>query len=493
MIGETVGFELADGEVVWVRENVLPIFRAGEREAISAVVSFTDIGPVREAQQQLRYLATRDALTGLYNRTFLAERMQAMLGRATCAAKPALLFVDLDGFRKVNDTGGHEAGDALLRDVGHRLAGCVSEADTLARVGGDEFVIAVCCYEKVDDLSALAQRVLDVIAAPFGVAGNEYYLGASIGISLYPDDGRSAAALMRNADSAMYAARQRGANQFQFFTNELRQRLQRRFQIERGLRRALASGELRLAFQPIVDGESGRVIGAEALLRWESDELGAVSPVEFIPVAEDTGMTIPIGQWVLEHACRQAAQWRRLLAPDFVMAVNFSPRQIADGLVEQVAGCLARTGLAPEALEVEITEGILMRDCQSVQPVLRALSDIGGAHFGGRLRHRLFVAFVPEALPAAPSEGRSHVRGGPARQPRLGGDHAGRRGDGALARHTRDGRGRGDARAGVASALARLRAAAGLPVRQAGERQGMRGAAARARRQPPAGGYVRVA
>ena len=253
----------------------------------------------------------------------------------------------------------------------------MSEADTLARVGGDETVIAVCCYEKVDDLSALAQRVLDAIAAPFAVAGNEYYLGASIGISLYPDDGGSAAALMRNADSAMYAATQRGANQFQFFTNELRQRLQRRFQIERGLRRALASGELRLAYQPIVDGESGRVIGAEALLRWDSEELGAVSPVEFIPVAEDTGMIIPIGQWVLEHACRQAAQWRRLLAPDFVMAVNFSPRQIADGLVEQVAGCLARAGLAPEALEVEITEGILMRDCQSVQPVLRALSDIG--------------------------------------------------------------------------------------------------------------------
>ncbi|MBV8259557.1 MAG: EAL domain-containing protein, partial [Paraburkholderia sp.] len=377
VIGETVGLELADGEVVWVRENVLPIFRAGEGEAISAVVSFTDIGPVREAQQQLRYLATRDALTGLYNRTFLAERMQAMLGRATCAAKPALLFVDLDGFKKVNDTGGHEAGDSLLRDVGRRLAGCVSEGDTLARVGGDEFVIAVCCYEKVDDLVALAQRVLDAIAAPFAAAGNEYYLGASIGISLYPDDGRSAAALMRNADSAMYAAKQRGTNQFQFFTTELRQRLQRRFQIERGLRRALASGELRLVYQPIVDGESGRMIGTEALLRWENEELGHVSPVEFVPVAEDTGMIIAIGQWVLEHACRQAAQWRRVLAPDFVMAVNFSPRQIADGLIEQVEGCLARTGLAPEALEVEITEGILMSDCQSVQPVLRALSDIG--------------------------------------------------------------------------------------------------------------------
>jgi diguanylate cyclase (GGDEF)-like protein/PAS domain S-box-containing protein len=377
VIGETVGLELADGTVVWVSENVLPIFRPGESQAISVVVSFTDIGPVREAQRQLRYLATRDALTGLYNRTFLAERMRSLLEGATGTARPALLFVDLDGFKKVNDTGGHEAGDMLLRDVGRRLIGCVSEADTLARVGGDEFVIAVRRYDEVDELIALAQRVLDAVGAPFAVAGNEYYLGASIGISLYPDDGRSAAALMRNADSAMYAAKQRGTNQFQFFTTELRQRLQRRFQIERGLRRALASGELHLVYQPIVDGASGRMIGAEALLRWESEELGAVSPVEFIPVAEDTGMIIPIGQWVLEHACRQAAQWRRLLAPDFVMAVNFSPRQIGEGLVEQVESCLARTGLAPEALEVEITEGILMSDSQSVLPILRALNDIG--------------------------------------------------------------------------------------------------------------------
>ena len=377
LIGATVGLELAQGEIVWVSENVLPIFRPGESEPISVVVSFTDIGPVREAQQQLRYLATRDALTGLYNRTFLAERMRALLESANGVARPALLFVDLDGFKKVNDTGGHEAGDMLLRDVGRRLTACVSEAHTLARVGGDEFVIAVRRYDDVDELAALAQRVLDAIAAPFAVAGNEYYLGASIGISLYPDDGRTAASLIRNADSAMYSAKQRGTNQFQFFTTELRQRLQRRFQLERGLRRALASGELRLVYQSIVDGASGLMIGAEALLRWDSEELGQVSPVEFIPVAEDTGMIIPIGEWVLEHACRQAAQWRRLFAPDFVMAVNFSPRQIAEGLVEQVVSCLAKTGLAPDGLEVEITEGILMSDSQSVLPILRALNDIG--------------------------------------------------------------------------------------------------------------------
>ena len=376
-IGHTVGLELVNGETVWVNENVLPVFRPGESEATSVIVSFTDIGAVREAQQQLQYLATRDPLTGLYNRAYLADRMGELLDSDNGAARPALLFVDLDGFKKVNDTGGHEAGDLLLRVVAQRLRRCVREADTLARVGGDEFVIAVRHHDGSTELMALAQQVLDAIAEPFEVAGNEYYLGASIGISLFPNDGVDAAALMRNADSAMYAAKQRGTNQFQFFTADLRQRLQRRFLVEQMLRRALASGELRLVYQPLVDGQTGRMVGAEALLRWDSAELGQVTPAEFIPVAEDTGMINSIGYWVLEHACRQAAQWRSLMAPDFVMAVNLSPRQFTDGLVEQVERCLAQTGLDPSGLELEITEGVLMNDSQPVLPMLRAISDLG--------------------------------------------------------------------------------------------------------------------
>ncbi len=377
VIGQTAGLELASGEVVWVTENVLPIFRPGEAEAASVVVSFTDIGAVREAQQQLRYLATRDPLTGLYNRTYLADCMHDLLDTGEGGPRLALLFVDLDGFKKVNDTGGHEAGDVLLRVVAERLARCVRDSDTLARVGGDEFVIAVRHHDDEGEIVALAQRVLDAIAEPFAVAGNEYYLGASIGISRFPEDGLDAAALMRNADSAMYVAKQRGTNQFQFFTTELRHRLQRRFLVEQMLRRALASGELSLVYQPIVDGETGRPIGAEALLRWESGELGPVYPAEFIPVAEDTGMIIAIGHWVLEHACRQAAQWRRLLAPDFVMAVNLSPRQFTEGLVEQVERCLVQTGLDPAGLELEITEGLLMNDSQTVMPMLNAINALG--------------------------------------------------------------------------------------------------------------------
>lgn len=377
VIGQTVGLELANGEIVWVTENVLPIFRPGEAEAVSVVVSFTDIGAVREAQQQLRYLATRDPLTGLYNRTYLADCMRDLLDSEEGGGRLALLFVDLDGFKKVNDTGGHAAGDLLLRVVAERLARCVRNTDTLARVGGDEFVVAVRDYDDEGELVALAQRVLDAIAEPFAVAGNEYYLGASIGISRSPDDGRDAAALMRNADSAMYVAKQRGTNPFQFFTTELRHRLERRFLVEQMLRRALASGELGLVYQPIVDGATGRPIGAEALLRWESSELGSVYPAEFIPVAEDTGMIIAIGHWVLEHACRQAAQWRRVLAPDFVMAVNLSPRQFTEGLVEQIERCLALADLDPAGLELEITEGLLMNDSQTVMPMLNAINDLG--------------------------------------------------------------------------------------------------------------------
>ena len=380
LLGLTTGLELSGGEVLWITQNVVPIRKPGERAPSSVLISFTDIGPVREAQQQLKYLATRDSLTGLYNRAYLAERMRDLFEASPLSAEPvrvAVLFVDLDGFKKVNDTAGHDAGDALLCSVARRLASCVAEDDTLARVGGDEFVIVVSGYEDTADLIALARQILDTIAAPFAVADNEYYLGASIGISLFPEDGHDVPTLMRNADSAMYSAKQRGRNNFQFFTAELNKHLQRRFAVEQLLRRALAAGELSLVYQPIVDSRRGRTVGAEALLRWYNGELGDVSPGEFIPVAEDTGLIVAIGDWVLEHACEQLAEWRRTLAPDLVMAVNLSPRQFNDGLVERIARCLAHWGLAPDALELEITERLLMSDSETVLPMLRALSSIG--------------------------------------------------------------------------------------------------------------------
>jgi diguanylate cyclase (GGDEF)-like protein/PAS domain S-box-containing protein len=389
VVGMTLRLELTGGGSIWITENVVPIFKPGETEPGAVLISFNDISAVQAARAQLQHLATRDSLTGLYNRAYLADRMGERLAPHAGAApherdepppaarRLAVLFVDLDGFKKVNDIAGHEAGDALLCSVAARLAACVRSEDTLARVGGDEFVIATGDYGDASFLTSLAQRVLDTIALPFAVGGNEYYLGASIGISLYPDDGRDAQTLMRNADSAMYDAKQRGRNNFQFFTAELSQRLQRRFAIEQSLRRALAADELSLAYQPIVEGATGRLVGAEALLRWHNAELGHVSPVEFIPVAEDTGLIIEIGRWVLENACRQAVEWRRTIAPQLMIAVNLSPRQINGELIGHVASSLARTGLEPTALELEITEGVLMSDSDSVMPLLTTLARMG--------------------------------------------------------------------------------------------------------------------
>ena len=382
MLGVTLGVELTGGDVVWITENVVPIFRPGDSEPGSVLISFTDIGPVREAQRQLKFLATRDSLTGLYNRAYLTERMRGLFEPVAAAAagelaSVAVLFVDLDGFKKVNDTAGHEAGDTLLCSVAERLSACVGRDDTLARVGGDEFVIVISAYENTGHLIGLARRILDMIAVPFAVAGNEYYLGASIGISLFPEDGQDVATLMRNADSAMYHAKQRGRNNFQFFTAELNQHLQRRFTIEQSLRRALAADELSLVYQPIVDSQDGRTIGAEALLRWYNAELGNVSPGEFIPVAEDAGLIVEIGDWVLARACAQVAQWRRTLAPELIVAVNLSPRQFNDGMLERIERCLAESGLEPAALELEITERLLMSDSDTVLPMLSALSEMG--------------------------------------------------------------------------------------------------------------------
>ncbi|MEW9580041.1 putative bifunctional diguanylate cyclase/phosphodiesterase [Paraburkholderia sp. DGU8] len=382
LLGITIGVELSDGSVVWITENVVPIMRPGQSDPDSVLISFTDIGPVREAQRQLKFLATRDSLTGLYNRAYLTQRMRDLFeppephGSGELS-RVAVLFVDLDGFKKVNDTAGHEAGDTLLRNVAERLSACVGRNDTLARVGGDEFVIVVSAYRDTGHLNDIARRILDMIAVPFAVAGNEYYLGASIGISLFPEDGQDVATLMRNADSAMYHAKQRGRNNFQFFTAELNQHLQRRFTIEQTLRRALAADELSLVYQPIVDSHDGRTIGAEALLRWYNTELGNVSPGEFIPVAEDAGLIVEIGDWVLARACAQVAQWRRTMAPQLIVAVNLSPRQFNDSLLARVERCLADSGLEPAALELEITERLLMHDSDTVLPMLNALSEMG--------------------------------------------------------------------------------------------------------------------
>ena len=387
LLGLVLAIEVMSGETVWISENVLPIRRSGEREVSSILISFSDITAVKDAQQRLQYMATHDSLTGLPNRALLTERLGAALRLAeepgARAGEPdiasiAVLFLDLDRFKNVNDTIGHEAGDHLLRMVAGRLNACIAPTDTLARLGGDEFVILA--YRFTDELYApqLCEKILATLSDPFVLEGNEYYLGVSIGVGAYPDDGRDGSDLLRCADSAMYFAKESGRNNYQFFTSRLNARTQRRYQLENNLRRALANGELFLQYQPKIDALSGRIVGAEALLRWENLQAGLVPPVEFIPVAEETGLIVPIGAWVLEQACRQAAAWHRGGWPDLCVAVNLSPRQFQDeGLLGLVVEALRVSGLPAHALELEITEGLLMGDSERLMPVFDGLTALG--------------------------------------------------------------------------------------------------------------------
>ena len=390
MIGLVLAIESMDGETVWISENVLPIWKTGEAEPSSILISFSDISAVKDAQQRLQYMATHDSLTGLPNRALLTER----LGKAlVLAQRPprdaddklhrniAVLFLDLDRFKNVNDTIGHEAGDDLLRLVAARLSACIASSDTLARLGGDEFVILAHAFVEDDYASHLCERILATLAEPFNLEGNDYYLGVSIGIGAYPDDGIDGTDLLRCADSAMYFAKESGRNNYQFFTSRLNARTQRRYHLESNLRRALANEEFFLHYQPKIDAQSGRIVGAEALLRWQNPQSGLVAPAEFIPVAEETGLIVPIGAWVLEQACHQAAAWRAGIAPDMCMAVNLSPRQFQDeNLLEIVTAALAASGLPAHALELEITEGLLMGGAEKLMPTFDALTRLG-VHF----------------------------------------------------------------------------------------------------------------
>lgn len=374
-----VAIEMMDGDLIWVSENVLPMRYGGEIEPSAVLISFADITAVRSAQERLRFLASHDALTSLPNRAYLNERMRTALDLARRrSGQVALMFLDLDRFKHVNDTIGHDAGDILLRTVAGRLAACMRKGDTLARLGGDEFIVLIELCDDPGYLPKLAEQILGMIGVPFKLQGFDYYLGVSIGISLFPTDGDDGPTLLRAADAAMYLAKQSGRNNMQFYTPALSERIQRRFHLEKNLRHALEHEEFVLHYQPKLDLATGRIVGAEALLRWNSANVGDVGPVEFIPIAEETGLIVQIGQWALEQACHQAAQWRKTLHPELRMAVNLSPRQFYDrDLVQMVRRTLQKTGLPGEALELEITESLLMDDSAELMPVFTSLVDLG--------------------------------------------------------------------------------------------------------------------
>ncbi len=317
-----------------------------------------------------------DLLTGVYDRAYATGCARQLLASAK-AIGVAMLVVNLDGFSRINDIAGYDLGDRLLRRVAQRLASSIADDQVLARIGGDEFVIVAQMLGDASRLTAFAQQVLASFGEPFVIAGREYRVSASVGVAVSNGDACNAASLMRDAGAAMRHAKRCGRGTVRFYTGEMREGVQRRFAIEGLLHHALARGEFRLAYQAVVDAASRETIGVEALVRWTSNELGDVPPAEFIPVAEQAGLMESIGDWVLEMACAQAADWRWSIAPDIAVSVNISPAQFSERLVRRVAACLENSGLEPSALQLEITEGMLLPDDTAVRATTAALAKLG--------------------------------------------------------------------------------------------------------------------
>ncbi|OHX35426.1 two-component system response regulator [Methylomonas sp. LWB] len=343
------------------------------------IVQVQNISNRKYAEQQLIYLANHDPLTGLLNRDqFHARLTQALSTARRHGSKLALMFLDLDRFKLINDTLGHRLGDLLLQATSDRLKSTVRANDVLARLGGDEFIVLLNDITHSDDVARIAQKTIDILTQPFTLEGNDLVVTASVGISVFPDDGKDSHTLLMNADTAMYLAKERGKNNYQFYTLAMTERSLERMTVERGLRRALAERELRLHFQVQIDSVSGLATGAEALVRWQHPEWGLVYPDRFITVAEETGLIVQVGAWVLREACLQAKAWIEHGGPFASVAVNVSARQFLEAnLFQTVKDILSETGLNPNALELEITESAVMQNPESTLQVLRQFQALG--------------------------------------------------------------------------------------------------------------------
>ena len=339
------------------------------------VATALDMSERDEAKRQLIHQANFDPLTDLPNRFFMLSHIEHAFAQARRSGhKAALLFMDLDDFKKVNDTLGHNMGDILLQQAAARIRSIVREPDTPARLGGDEFLILLERLDSVAQAEKTAEALIEAFRAPFTIGSNEIYSSTSIGISLFPDNGTSVHGLMQNADTAMYHAKRNGRCGYQLFSEKMRIATEQRLQMEKHLRQALENGELSLAYQPIIATHSGRIVGAEALLRWTSPELGMVTPDRFIPLAENLGLIGAIGDWVIGEACREAAGWPRVPGRPVYVAVNVSPHQFRSGrLLEGVERALEASRLPVEQLELEITESLLIQDVNQPLEILGQL------------------------------------------------------------------------------------------------------------------------
>ncbi|KGK86373.1 diguanylate cyclase [Desulfosporosinus sp. HMP52] len=367
-----------DGFAVSIEDSAAPI-RDRDDKIIGAVLVFRDVSYKWNHMKELAHQAQHDALTGLPNRLLFNEYLKNALARARRKnGKLAVMFLDLDRFKLINDTMGHNMGDLLLKSVAERLRQTLREGDTVARQGGDEFLILLSEIQDEIEAALVSERILGLFSKPIILEDNEIYISTSIGISLYPNDGSDMEGLVKQADTAMYAAKEKGRNNCQFFTQGLNIKANQRLSTENSLRKALVREEFVLHYQPQVDLDTGLIVGLEALIRWDSVELGMVSPAAFIPIAEETGLIIPIGEWVLRTACAQNKHWQEQGFSPLRIAVNISARQFKEpNFVNLVKNILNETKLDPQWLELEITESIAMEKGQTSLEMLSSFKELG--------------------------------------------------------------------------------------------------------------------
>lgn len=366
------------GRELPIEASVSPMFDR-EGSATGSVIVFRDVTAARAMAKKMTHSFEHDALTGLPNRLLLNDRIEQAIAMAPRHDRQvAILFLDLDGFKHINDSLGHPTGDKLLQSIAKRLVGCVRNSDTVSRQGGDEFVVLLTDAGQWEDAVIVAERILKAVAQAHPIEDHDLNVTTSIGVSVYPDDGEDAETLIRNADTAMYQAKAHGRHSYKFFKPAMNVRAVERQSIEASLREAIENDEFVLHYQPKVDLETGAITGAEALIRWTHPTRGVLSPDQFVPIAEDSGLIRQIGTWVLREACRQARSWLDQGLPPITMAVNVSASELSDETyVQRLFATLSETRMDPEFLELELTESVLMKHAHSAAIILQALRRTG--------------------------------------------------------------------------------------------------------------------
>jgi len=369
----------SDDNYIWLETKSTAIKHPVTNKTMEIVAVSRDITERKETEERLLYLANYDSMTGLPNRALFRDRLRHAVTRAQRnKTRVALFFIDLDRFKTINDSLGHHAGDQLLRSVSRRLKQFARKGDTIARLGGDEFTVILEGVTDPEDAAHVAEKIIELMAPPFKLDGHKIVVSPSIGITLFPNDASDMRSLLKNADTAMYRAKEKGGNCYQFYTSDMNAKAYEYLVLESNLRNAIQREEFRLFFQPQVDLHTKNIIGIEALLRWEHPEHGLLSPEEFIPFTEETGLIEPIGEWVLKTACLEAKKWQEMGLPPIRVAVNLSMRQfVAKDFVGQVAQALEEAELSAEYLELEITEGFLAYNVDQAADILRDLHKLG--------------------------------------------------------------------------------------------------------------------